>query len=56
MTYINSYKGQNWLIPQVKNIKESIRLKKSTKVGVDCGYSDGINIKFTEDEKMDLEF
>lgn len=41
-------------IPQVKNIKENIKLKKETKVGVDCGYSDGINIKFAEDEKMDL--
>lgn len=41
-------------IPQAKNIKENIELKKSTKVGVDCGYSDGINIKFAEDEKIDL--
>lgn len=41
-------------IPQVKNVKENIKLKKDTKVGVDCGYSDGINIKFAEDEKIDL--
>ena len=41
-------------IPQAKNIKENIELKKSTKVGVDCGYSDGINIKFAEDEKINL--
>ncbi len=41
-------------IPQAKNIKENIKLKKETKVGVDCGYSDGINIKFAEDEKIDL--
>jgi transposase len=41
-------------IPQIKNVKENIKLKKETKVGVDCGYSDGINIKFAEDEKIDL--
>jgi len=41
-------------IPQVKNIKENIKLKRNTKVGVDCAYSDGGNIKFAEDEKIDL--
>lgn len=41
-------------IPQMKNVKENIKLEKETKVGVDCGYSDGINIKFAEDEKIDL--
>ena len=41
-------------IPQMKNVKQNIKLKKETKVGVDCGYSDGINIKFAEDEKIDL--
>jgi len=41
-------------IPQMKNVKENIKLRKDTKVGVDCGYSDGINIKFAEDEKIDL--
>jgi transposase len=41
-------------IPQMKKVKENIKLKKETKVGVDCGYSDGINIKFAEDEKIDL--
>jgi transposase len=41
-------------IPQMKNVKENIKLTKETKVGVDCGYSDGINIKFAEDEKIDL--
>ena len=35
-------------------MKENIKLKKDTKIGVDCGYSDGINIKFAEDEKIDL--
>src|SRR3989344_3428305 len=41
-------------IPQMKNVKENVKLKKETKVGVDCGYSDGINIKFAEDGKIDL--
>jgi transposase len=41
-------------IPQMKNVKENIKLKKDTKFGVDCGYSDGINIKFAEDKKIDL--
>lgn len=41
-------------IPQVKNIKENIKLPKDTKVGLDSGYSDGDNLKFAEDEKIDL--
>lgn len=41
-------------IPQMKNVKEKIELQKDTKVGVDCGYSDAENIKFAEDEKIDL--
>lgn len=41
-------------IPQVENIKENIKLKKNTKIGVDCAYSDGNNIKFAEDNKIDL--
>ncbi len=40
--------------PQMKNVKENIKLRKDTKVGVDCGYSDGENIKFAEDEGIDL--
>lgn len=40
--------------PQIKKIKENVKLKKDTKVGVDCGYSDGENIKFAEKEKIDL--
>ncbi len=38
----------------MRNIKENIRLRKKTKVGVDCGYSDGENIKFAEDNDIDL--
>ena len=41
-------------IPQMKNVKENVKWRKETKVGVDCGYSDGINIKSAEDEKIDL--
>ena len=41
-------------IPQIKNIKENIKLNKNTKVALDCGYSDGINIKFAEDNRIDL--
>lgn len=41
-------------IPQVRNIKENIQLPKETKVGLDSGYSDGDNIKFAEDEDIDL--
>ena len=41
-------------IPQIKNIKENIKLKKDTKIGVDCGYSDAENIKFAEDNNIDL--
>jgi len=42
------------LIPQVKNIKENIKLNRNLKVGVDCAYSDAENIKFAEDEGIDL--
>ena len=41
-------------IPQVENIKENIKLRKNTKIGVDCAYSDAENIKFAEDEGIDL--
>ena len=41
-------------VPQMKNIKENIELPKDTKVGLDSGYSDGDNIKFAEDEDIDL--
>src|SRR3989338_9117864 len=41
-------------IPQMRNIKENVKLKRNTKVGVDCAYSDGENIKFAEDNNFDL--
>ena len=40
-------------VPQVRNMQENIWLKNCAIV-VDCGYSDGENIKFAEDEKIDL--
>jgi transposase len=44
----------NQFIPQIKNVKENIKLPDKTKVGLDSGYSDGDNIKFAEDECIDL--
>ena len=41
-------------IPQVNNLRENVELEKGTKIGVDCAYSDGENIKFAEDEGLDL--
>jgi transposase len=41
-------------IPQIENVKENIKLSKNTKVGLDCGYSSGDNIKYAEDNKVDL--
>jgi transposase len=43
----------NQFKPQFKNVKENIKLKK-TKVGLDCGFSSAENIKFAEDENIDL--
>jgi transposase len=40
-------------IPQIKNIKENIDISNS-KVALDCGYSDGDNLKFAEDNNIDL--
>jgi transposase len=41
-------------VPQIKNVKENINLPEKAKVGLDSGYSDGKNIKFAEEEKIDL--
>jgi len=41
-------------IPQIRNVKENIKLPDKTKVALDSGYSDGDNIKFAEDEGIDL--
>jgi len=41
-------------IPQVENIKQNISLPKKAKLAVDCGYSDGENIHYAEESKIDL--
>jgi len=41
-------------VPQIKNVKENIEIKKDTKIALDCGYSDAENIKYAEDEKINL--
>ena len=41
-------------IPQMRNIQENVNLKDGAKVAVDCGYNDAENMKFAEDEKIDL--
>ena len=41
-------------VPQILNVKENISLTKETRVALDCGYSDGENLKFAEDEGIDL--
>jgi len=44
----------NQFIPQMENLKQNIELRKETKIGLDCGYSDGINIKYAEEEGIDM--
>lgn len=44
----------NQFIPQMKKVMENIKLYNDTKVGLDCGYSSGVNIKFAEDQNIDL--
>jgi transposase len=41
-------------VPQIKNVKENISLTSETKVALDCGYSDGENLRFAEDNGIDL--
>ena len=41
-------------IPQMRNIQENVMLKNGAGVVVDCGYDDGENMKFAEEEKIDL--
>ena len=42
------------LIPQIENVKENVELKRNEKFSADCGYSDVENIKYAEDNKIDL--
>ena len=41
-------------IPQIRNVKENTKLPDKTKVALDSGYSDSENIKYAEDEGIDL--
>jgi hypothetical protein len=41
-------------IPQVNTLRENVELREDTKIGVDCACSDGENIKFAEDDGLDL--
>lgn len=40
-------------VPQVKNIRQNIDISKS-KIALDCGYSDGENLNFAENNNIDL--
>ena len=44
----------NQFIPQIKISKKIFFLNDDTKVAIDCGYSSGENIKFAEDNNLDL--
>lgn len=41
-------------VPQIENVLQNVELPKDTKVALDCGYSDGDNIKYAEDNNIDL--
>jgi transposase len=41
-------------IPQMRNIRQNVMLKNGAGVVVDCGYDDAENMKFAEDEKIEL--
>ena len=41
------------LQPQIKQTKENIELKKDTKLAADCGYNNGDNLRFLEEEQLD---
>lgn len=41
------------LQPQIKNVRENVKLRKDTKFALDCNYSNGENLKFLEDEKLE---
>jgi len=44
----------NQLKPQILNVEENVgTLPEETKIGVDCAYSSGENLKFLEDKKLD---
>ncbi|MEK6921424.1 MAG: IS1182 family transposase [Nanoarchaeota archaeon] len=44
----------NQFIPQMENVKKNIKIRKNTKVALDSGFSSGGNIKYAEDNNIDL--
>jgi transposase len=42
------------LVPQIKQVKENVKLNGNENFSADCGYSDGENIKYAEDNKINL--
>jgi len=44
----------NQFVPQMKSVRNNVKLWQDTKVGLDSGYSSGDNIRFAEDENIDL--
>jgi transposase len=41
------------LIPQLKNVRNNIKLKKDTRIALDCNYNNGVNLKFLEENSID---
>jgi hypothetical protein len=41
------------LQPQIKNVRENVKLKTDTKIAADCNYNNGENLKFLEDNSID---
>jgi len=42
------------LIPQIEEVKKNLELNEENKFSADCGYSDVENIKYCEDNNIDL--
>ena len=41
------------LQPQIRNVRENVKLKKDTKIALDCNFNNGENLKFLEDNFLD---
>ena len=41
------------LQPQIKNVRENVKLKANTKIAADCNYNNGENLRFLKAEKLD---
>jgi transposase len=42
------------LIPQIEQVRKNVKLKGDEKFSADCGYSDVDNIKYAEENRVDL--